>query len=103
MKTKRRLIALTAAITLFGSLTTTPAQALTMSDSIRCYNNTTVGVYGTKWSSDHYLTLKLAGRQVYKGKAKSKSYTSNYRSTNWLVSAPNLRADKSGGTCTVYE
>ena len=61
MKTKRRLVALAAAITLFGSLTTTPAQALTMSDYIRCYHNTTVGVYGTKQSSNDTLLLKLGG------------------------------------------
>ena len=103
MKTKRRLIALTAAITLFGSLTTTPAQALTMSDSIRCYNNTTVGIRGVKSLSNDYLTLKLAGRQVYRGKTNDVLRKSNYRSTTWLASSPSLRADKSGGTCTVYE
>ncbi|MDO5083259.1 MAG: hypothetical protein Q4D89_07655 [Arachnia propionica] len=103
MKTKKRLIALAAAAMLFGSLTATPAQALTMSDSIRCYHNTTVGVQGAKYSSKDTLLLKLGGRQVYKGKRNFMSYTSRYRSTNWLVSSPSLNKDRSGGTCIVHE
>lgn len=103
MKAKKRLVTLAAASMLFGSLTATPAQALTMSDSIHCYNNTTVGIRGAKHSSKDTLILILGGRLVYKGKRNSMSYTSRYRSTYWLVSSPSLNKNRSGGTCIVYE
>lgn len=103
MKTKKRLIALAAAAMLFGSLTVTPAEAAYTSGRINCYNNTTAGVHGAKYGRYDLMIIKLGGHQFYRGYARSKTVKSNYRSTNWSVSAQTLEAHKTRGTCIVYE
>lgn len=102
MKTKRRLVALAAAVTLFGSLTA-PAQAYTERGLQKCSGGgATVSVRGEMQRLDRGpLVLKINNRVVYKRSGSYYGTGHSYaRTANWSASAQTLLRSGSYGYCT---
>ncbi|RRD49780.1 hypothetical protein [Arachnia propionica] len=102
MKVKRRLVALAAAVALFGSMAA-PAQAYTESGRQNCSGGgATVSVRGQMQRLDKGpLILKINGRQVAKHYGTYYGYGHSYaRTANWSASAVTLLRSGSYGFCT---